>query len=493
MTRVIYTVLFLIMIQPIYAKNIDQDYGRNIHWWTASYDQFMSYFGVERSYALVIGVGHYDNNSYSNLPSENDAIKVKNFLINQAGFDNVRVVTGDKVTRERIFSLMSNYSRILTKKDRFLFYWSGHGVTGGQARRKQGYLAVKTSTVNPATMLSMSKISTWDNNFKAKQTLYLIDACFSGIAASKAMSIRQEQTIKRISRPSRQILTAGLENQETIVIEQIGGGVFTRALLDGLEGRADTDKGFFKKDGIVTARELEAYVRERVNKERLRVHWKSPITPVLYNFSHFEGDFYFVSDKRKLTTGSLVFDRHPVDKGTIATGVRLQPKPKRYGKNGRFHDNGDGTILDAKTKLMWKKCSEGQFGNNCLRGGGVKYNWNFAFKHYRQISFAGYNDWRLPTTKELTTIIECADDAISRQPEPTLVGCMTTGVYSYHKPTIRLSFFPNTLKNIYWTSTPYNSLSGKSKWNMTFDRGGVYTPYREPNIKGYVRLVRKQN
>ncbi|WP_169314601.1 PEGA domain-containing protein [Thiothrix nivea] len=32
---------------------------------------------------------------------------------------------------------------------------------------------------------------------------------------------------------------------------------------------------------------------------------------------------------------------------------------------GRYIDHGNGTITDSQTRLMWKKCSEGQSGNAC--------------------------------------------------------------------------------------------------------------------------------
>jgi hypothetical protein len=48
--------------------------------------------------------------------------------------------------------------------------------------------------------------------------------------------------------------------------------------------------------------------------------------------------------------------------------VQVQPAPATPSGNlisGRYLDNGDGTITDTKTQLMWKKCSEGQSGDNC--------------------------------------------------------------------------------------------------------------------------------
>ena len=317
--------------QVSYATGIDEEFGGKSYWWTPHYNELLSYLGLEKSYALVIGVGQYDNNAFDKLPSENDAKLMKDYLINEAGFDSVRLITGDKVTPQRIQSLMLNhYRRVLTEKDRFLFYWSGHGVTESGTGRQQGFLATKSSSPGDiGNMLGMQNLSSWDNLLKAKQTLYLLDACFSGIAASKAMSVRQEQTIERVNRPSRQVLAAGLENEQTIAINDLGSGVFTKALLDGLRGRADSSKGYFKQDGVVTARELEEYVRDRVDRERRRVRWPDQITPVLYNFSQYAGDFFFVWDKRVVKSSVLKKrGNRTVAEGVVAAGTQLRVPQK---------------------------------------------------------------------------------------------------------------------------------------------------------------------
>lgn len=492
--KILIILMLLINTFLVHAEGVDQEYGRKNFWWTNSYDHFMSYFGVEKSYALVVGVGQYNNKIFSNLPSEKDATRIKNYLINKAGFDSVRLITGDKVTRERIYSLMASYSKILTKKDQFLFYWSGHGVTQGQMRRKQGYLAIKTSSKNPATMLSMQNISSWDNNFKAKQTLYLLDACFSGIAASKAMSINQEQTIKRISRPSRQILTAGLENEKTIAIQDMDGGVFTRALLDGLDGHADTNKGIFIKDGIVTARELELYVRKRVDHERRRVGWKNPITPVLYNFSQFEGDFYFISDKKTLSINTLN-KNFQVKKEVIATGVKINNNHMKANDLffGRYIVHDDETVTDTKTHLMWKMCSEGQKGVNCA-GKPKVYLWHSPSvitrmkTYFSSKSFAGYNDWRIPTVKEIKSLIYCSNGVYDKK-YGGCGGSNEKGIYP-RIPKINLNVFPNigVYQGNVGTSSPYASSS----------LGSYYVGFGDFHADGadgklshvYVRLVR---
>ena len=63
-----------------------------------------------------------------------------------------------------------------------------------------------------------------------------------------------------------------------------------------------------------------------------------------------------------------------------------------YGKN-EFADNGDGTITDQATGLMWMKVDSGH-----LTAG--KMNWQEALEWAENLEYAGYSDWRLPTRQQ---------------------------------------------------------------------------------------------
>ncbi len=69
----------------------------------------------------------------------------------------------------------------------------------------------------------------------------------------------------------------------------------------------------------------------------------------------------------------------------------------------------NGTVKDTKTHLMWKQ--EPEVG---------KYTWADAMKKFgSNVSFAGYDDWRMPTIDELKTLLsededEDEDDAQQR-------------------------------------------------------------------------------
>ncbi len=87
-----------------------------------------------------------------------------------------------------------------------------------------------------------------------------------------------------------------------------------------------------------------------------------------------------------------------------------------YGHND-FMDNGDGTVTDRSTGLMWTQADSG-------RG----MNWQEALDYAGNLRIGGHDDWRLPNAKELQYIVD-----YSRSPEHTQTPAMdpvfeTTGV-----------------------------------------------------------------
>ena len=85
--------------------------------------------------------------------------------------------------------------------------------------------------------------------------------------------------------------------------------------------------------------------------------------------------------------------------------VRYVRGNSQYGIND-LTDNGDGTISDAATGLMWSAASSDQ---------GLK--WEEALEYAQQVNeaeYLGFSDWRLPNIKELQSIVD-----YSRSPSTT--------------------------------------------------------------------------
>lgn len=93
---------------------------------------------------------------------------------------------------------------------------------------------------------------------------------------------------------------------------------------------------------------------------------------------------------------------HPRTKKENKMYFRMVRGNTEYGKNN-FIDNGDGTISDLATGLMWQKADDGK-----------GRNWEEALLYAENLKLASYSDWRLPNAKELQSIVD-----YSRAPQTT--------------------------------------------------------------------------
>ncbi|SEH08187.1 Lcl C-terminal domain-containing protein [Candidatus Venteria ishoeyi] len=90
-----------------------------------------------------------------------------------------------------------------------------------------------------------------------------------------------------------------------------------------------------------------------------------------------------------------------------------------------FSLHQDGTVSHQRTELMWDRCSWGQSGENCEQGTAGEYTWDKALPQAEianSQAYKGYTDWRLPTKRELASIVEyqCYDPAINETVFPTM-------------------------------------------------------------------------
>ncbi len=100
-------------------------------------------------------------------------------------------------------------------------------------------------------------------------------------------------------------------------------------------------------------------------------------------------------------------------------------------------DNGDGTITDNHTGLMWQKADSG----NTL-------TWEAALRYAEGLSLAGYDDWRLPNIKELQSI---SDEHLVN-------------------PSLDKAYFTGAIPAENWSSTTLANQPG-SAWTIDFTLG----------------------
>jgi len=111
-----------------------------------------------------------------------------------------------------------------------------------------------------------------------------------------------------------------------------------------------------------------------------------------------------------------------------------------------YTDNGNGTVTDNVTGLMWQ-----QEDDDTTR------TWDEACTYCDSLTLAGYSDWRLPSKKELMSIVD----------------------YGKYDPSIDTTYFSKTNSEYYWSSTTCKqnpcealSVSFRSGWVQGYDSGG---------------------
>ena len=123
---------------------------------------------------------------------------------------------------------------------------------------------------------------------------------------------------------------------------------------------------------------------------------------------------------------------------------------------GSFTDNGDGTITDANTGLVWQQ-----------GGDGFTKTWEDALAYCEGLSLASQTDWRLPNVRELRSLVD-----ITR-----------------YSPSIDTIYFPAAKSSNYWSSTTQASTTTTVfAWRVLFTEGGVTTS--DKSTMFYVRCVR---
>ncbi len=123
---------------------------------------------------------------------------------------------------------------------------------------------------------------------------------------------------------------------------------------------------------------------------------------------------------------------------------------KGYPRTGpRFTNNGDGTITDNATGLMWVQEPGAIGGNFGSAGSPAKMTWNNAIDECLALSYAGHSDWRLPNAHELNSLTD--------------YGRISPGIDP---------IFTNTQNDYYWSSSTALGLV-TSAWRIYFYEANI--------------------
>ena len=231
-------------------------------------------------YVLAIGVGRFTSKDIPKL--ELTGKDVRDFvaeLKKQQGklyrAVETRVLVDQAATRDAIVDGLDWLQRQVTQHDVGMLFVSGHGTNDPQL----GYTYVPYNYDPEAVRRTGVNMKDFQKTLDslAGKALFFIDTCHSGnVLGARTRSVIPNDVSgvinELISAESGVVVfSASTGRQEALEDTAWGNGAFTKALVEGLSGKAD-----FRKSGRVTHKMLDLYITERVKE--LTKGKQSPVT-----------------------------------------------------------------------------------------------------------------------------------------------------------------------------------------------------------------------
>lgn len=231
---------------------------------------------------LVIGINAYKNSKYNlnyALPDAKailDAISAggKSIFANM----NTYFLQDEKASKQEIINTFNEIIAKANAQDVFIFYYAGHGVMSeGSASVKPEFYLVPFDVTTlygddvqlASKALSSKELMDFSFKIKAQKQLFLLDACQSGGALQTFASrgAAEEKAVLQLARSTGiALMAASGTEQFATEFQQIGHGVFTYSIIQGLKGKADGGS----KDRKITVNELKAFIDDQIPELTLK-------------------------------------------------------------------------------------------------------------------------------------------------------------------------------------------------------------------------------
>ena len=320
---------------------------------------------------MIVRVRSFADPQFDPLPgAQRDALRIYDYLRDEAEFDMIWLLTNEEATLQRIREIMlDELQPNVDVNDRVIFYFTGHGVSERFGSSMRGFLPVSGSDrARLSSMMSMRELRTWaDSLQEAHQLLFVLDSCVSGLAGDVMMQEMDPNIVRDLGRRGHHLLTAGTGDQNAYATAD--GSYFTRVFLDGIRGAADATFSVREPDGAVSVSELTLYIRQRLRTELAdRNYLMTPQRTILNN--HREGEFFFARMETVSETPLLAGETTqglsggPSDSWLIQSTLELEPSdalgpliisPDARYIAGTVRDSEGlyrGTVWDAETGLV---------------------------------------------------------------------------------------------------------------------------------------------
>jgi uncharacterized caspase-like protein len=292
--------VFCILCLPLSARA--QDKGFVV---TGSKDLAQSIASIQGTrWALLIGIANYPSVEGFEIQQLKAPVKDVSALAaflkdpKKGGFDpdHVFTLTDEEATRRNILMKLNEIASKAGPEDMVIFYFSGHGTR--DMKHGLTYLIPYDHDLSDlgTTCIRFSDLANKIRDMEASKVVVILDACHSGgvkpkgarAAVETGIVERYDEEFRKAE--GRPLLLSSDESEVSWETEE--NGIFTRFLLEGLNGKADTNP----EDGIVTFTEAAEYVEEAVPKYT-RENFPREQRPMRrYDFGQVRGDIPLAID-----------------------------------------------------------------------------------------------------------------------------------------------------------------------------------------------------
>jgi len=236
---------------------------------------------IANKYAVIVGIGNYQDTNIPKLRfAKKDAESLYALVIDPqiGGFpeENVRLLVDEDAKLQTIKSTIGSWlAKSVNPEDMVLLFYSGHGgvdsdPSGEEADGLNKYIIPYDAKLSDlySTALLNSELSIMLDRVRSNQFIFLIDCCYSGGATSDIGEMRTISNTKvkadiygQLASQGRVVISASRPEQVSFEVSQLGHGIFTYHLLEGLKGKANIDRNSF-----VSLIETYLYLSREVNK-----------------------------------------------------------------------------------------------------------------------------------------------------------------------------------------------------------------------------------
>jgi WD40 repeat protein len=220
-------------------------------------------------YVLAVGVAKYANPSFNlELPAK-DARDFANVLLKQKGElyadVQVRLLTDADAAKDNVLDGLDWLQHQVTARDVGMMFLAGHGMNDNTGKY---YFLPYNADPEKLLRTGVPQADIRDTlSSLAGKAVFFVDTCHSGNAIGTAKTRGLDNGVDAFvsdlasAENGVVVFTASTGRQFSLEDPAWGNGAFTKAVVEGLGGKAD-----FQKSGRITLKGLDYYVAERVKQ-----------------------------------------------------------------------------------------------------------------------------------------------------------------------------------------------------------------------------------